>query len=128
VRNFVVVVALVLAGCGVLMGQFQFGSVVGLVKDPSQSPVPGATVEIRSQSTNVARQTTTSDSGEFNFVSLPPDQYALTVRHEGFKEITRSFQLSVDQRIQADMTLEVGGVTEAVTVAAEAPLLEAAAS
>lgn len=127
-RNFVVVMALVFAGCGVLMGQFQFGSVVGLVKDPSQSPVPGATVEIRSQSTNVARQTTTSDSGEFNFVSLPPDQYSLTVRHEGFKEITRSFQLSVDQRIQADMTLEVGGVTEAVTVAAEAPLLEAAAS
>jgi len=127
-RNFAVVVTLVVAGCGALMGQFQFGSVVGLVKDPSQSPVPGATVEIRSQTTNVARQSTTSDSGEFNFVSLPPDRYTLTIRHEGFKEITRSFQLSVDQRLQADTTLEVGGVTEAVTVAAEAPLLEAAAS
>jgi hypothetical protein len=127
-RNLVVMAVLAVAACGILMGQFQFGSVNGLIKDPSESPVPAATVEIRSTTTNVARQMKTSDSGEFNFVSLPPDQYTITVRHAGFRDAIRSFQLSVDQRLQADMTLEIGGVTEAVTVGAHAALLEAAAS
>ncbi len=117
-----------LVGCCVSFAQFQFGSVTGLVKDPSQAPVPGALVEIRSQTTNVARQAATSPAGEYNFVSLPPDKYTITVRHQGFRETSRSFELSVDQRLAADMTLEVGGVTEEVTVKGEAALLETASS
>ena len=52
--------------------QFQFGSLTGVVKDQSQSHVPGALVEIRSETTNVARQLTTTSAGEYNFLSLPP--------------------------------------------------------
>src|ERR1035441_8261635 len=127
-RNLVVVTACALAGCGILMGQFQFGSVNGLIKDPSHSPVPDATVEVRSKTTNVAQQMTTPSSGEYTFASLPPDQYTVTVRHAGFRAATRSFQLSVDQRLQADVTLEIGNVTDQVTVSAQAPLLETASS
>src|SRR6266700_4286898 len=79
-----------LVGCCVSFAQFQFGSVTGLVKDPSQAPVPGALVEIRSQTTNVARQAATSPAGEYNFVSLPADKYTITVRHQGFRETSRS--------------------------------------
>jgi hypothetical protein len=114
--------------CSAGLGQFQFGSVIGLVKDSSQAPVPDAVVEIRSKTTNVARQATTSAAGDYNFVSLPPDTYTLTVRHQGFRETNRTIELSVDQRLQADIVLEVGGVTEQVTVSGEAPLLEAASS
>src|SRR5258708_7212004 len=117
-----------LVGCCVSFAQFQFGSVTGLVKDPSQAPVPGALVEVRSQTTNVARQAATSSAGEYNFVSLPADKYTITVRHQGFRETSRSFELSVDQRLAADITLEVGGVTEEVTVKGEAALLETASS
>src|SRR6266436_424104 len=117
-----------LVGCCVSFAQFQFGSVTGLVKDPSQAPVPGALVEIRSQTTNVARQAATSPAGEYNFVSLPADKYTITVRHQGFREVSRSFELSVDQRLAADITLEIGGVTEEVTVKGEAALLETASS
>jgi protocatechuate 3,4-dioxygenase beta subunit len=127
-RNLVVVTACALAGCGILMGQFQFGSVNGLIIDPSHSPVPEALVEIRSKTTNVAQRVTTSASGEYSFVSLPPDQYAVTVSRAGFRLATRSFQLLVDQRLQADITLEIGNVTDQVTVSAEAPLLETASS
>ena len=127
-RNLVVVTTCALAACGILMGQFQFGSVNGLVKDPSHSPVPDATVEIRSKTTNVAQQMTTPASGEYNFASLPPDQYTITVKHAGFRAASRSVQLSVDQRLQADITLEIGNVTDQVTVSAEAPLLETASS
>ena len=127
-RNVAIVLFGALVWCSAGLAQFQFGSVIGLIKDPSQAPVPGATVEIRSKSTNVARQATTSAAGEYNFVSLPPDQYTITVRHQGFRETSRPLELSVDQRLQADITLEVGGVTEQVTVSAEAPLLESASS
>ena len=127
-RKVAVILFGALAWCCVGFAQFQFGSVTGLVKDPSQAPVPGALVEIRSQTTNVARQATTSPAGEYNFVSLPADKYTITVRHQGFRETSRSFELSVDQRLAADVTLEVGGVTEEVVVNGESALLETASS
>jgi Carboxypeptidase regulatory-like domain/TonB dependent receptor/TonB-dependent Receptor Plug Domain len=114
--------------CVTSPAQFQFGSVVGLIKDASQAAVPGATIEIRSQSTNVARQAVSSTAGEYNFVSLPPDKYTITVKHPGFRDTSRALELSVGQRLEADITLEVGGVTEEVTVKAETPLLEVASS
>jgi len=83
-RNVAAIIVAALACCTVSPAQFQFGSVVGLIKDASQAPIPGATIEIRSQSTNVARQATASPAGEYNFVSLPPDKYTLVfqrIRH-----------------------------------------------
>src|SRR5215471_7956938 len=127
-RRVAVILFGVLAWCCVGLTQFQFGSVTGLVKDPSQAPVPGALVEIRSQTTNVARQATTSPAGEYNFVSLPADRYRITVRHQGFRETSRSFELSVDQRFAADVNLEVGGVAEEVVVNGESALLETTSS
>jgi hypothetical protein len=127
-RNVVAILACTLAGCSVLSAQFQFGSVAGSVRDPSQSPVPGANIEIRSTTTNVVRTTTTSSVGEYNFVSLPPDQYTIRISHSGFRDTTRSLQVSVDQRIQADITLELGGVAESVSVSGDAPIIETASS
>src|SRR5438270_9493367 len=106
-RKVAAAVFCTLIGCNVLSGQFQFGSVAGLVRDASQSPVPNALVEIRSVSTNVARTMTTTATGEYNFVSLPPDQYTVRVRRPGFRDAARTVQVSVDQRVQADFMLEV---------------------
>ena len=93
-RNVAYIFIAALACCTISPAQFQFGSVVGLIKDASQAPVPGATIEIRSQSTNVARQATASPAGEYNFVSLPPDKYTITVKHPGFRDTTRALELS----------------------------------
>src|SRR5580693_906910 len=127
-RNVTFILLTALLSCNVALAQFQFGSVVGLIKDASQAPVPAAAIEIRSQSTNVARQAIASPAGEYNFVSLPPDKYTVTVKHPGFRDTTRTLELSVGQRLEADITLEVGGVSEQVTVKAETPLLEVASS
>ena len=110
--------------CAVVWAQFQFGSVSGLVRDPSQAPVTGAVVEARSANTNVARRVTTDASGQFTFVSLPPDVYTISVAHQGFRNQSRSIQLSVDQRVESDFTMELGSVQEQVTVQGAAPLLE----
>jgi outer membrane receptor protein involved in Fe transport len=118
----------ILFACSVVCAQFQFGSVVGFVKDSSQAPVPDAIVEIRSDTTNVVRRAATTNAGEYNFVSLPPDRYTITVRHTGFREQSRPVQVSVDQRVEADFVIEVGSVSEQVTVQGAAPLLETASS
>src|ERR1700719_1989622 len=102
-RNVTLIVVAAVLSCTITLAQFQFGSVVGLIKDASQAPVPGATIEIRSQSTNAARQATASPAGEYNFVSLPPDKYTLTVKHPGFRDTTRTLELSVGQRLEADI-------------------------
>ena len=115
-RHLAVVFVCTVLASSIGWSQFQFGSVSGLVKDSSQAPVPSAFVEARSKTTNVARRTTTDTSGQFAFISLPPDTYTITVRHPGFSNQSRTVQLSVDQRVAVDFTLELGAVYEQVTV------------
>ena len=51
------------------LAQFELGSVSGTLRDQSALPMGGATVEVRSVTTNVARQTVTSSSGGFDLSS-----------------------------------------------------------
>jgi len=120
-----------LAAClcgGFSVAQFDLGSVVGTVKDPSQLPVANATLELRSLTTNVTRQATTSATGEFNFLSLQPDRYTISVREQGFREKSQNFQLAVGQRLELNIGMEVGSVTEQVNVSADAAPVETASS
>lgn len=110
------------------VAQFELGSIVGMVRDRSQAPVAGAKVEVRSLTTNLVRELTTSATGEFNSLSLPPGRYTVKVSHTGFGDKTQNIDLPVGQRAELDFALEIGAVSEQVTVAAEAPLLESASS
>src|SRR2546430_8955506 len=82
--------------------QFELGSIVGVVTDPSKVAVAGATVEIRSLSTNVKREVITSAGGEYNSLPLQPGRYSISVRQQGFREQTLEVTLGVGQRLQAD--------------------------
>ena len=108
--------------------QFELGSVNGTLKDQSELPMANATVEIRSLATNVARQTVTSSTGEFDFVALQPGRYTLTAKQQGFKEKTQNFELAVGQRLSVNVSMEIGSSTQSVTVNAEAVALETASS
>ncbi len=108
--------------------QFELGSVVGTVKDPTGLSMPNAAVEIRSLATNITRQSTTSTTGEFDFVALQPGQYALTAKQQGFKETTQNFELAVGQRVELNVSMEVGAASQSVTVGANAVMVETASS
>ncbi len=110
------------------LAQFDLASVVGTVRDPSGSAIPGATVEIRSLATNVARNTTTSASGDYDFVALQPGHYSVTARQQGFKNVTRTFEVAVGQRLQLDVALEIGTSAESVTVDASAVIVDSVSS
>jgi hypothetical protein len=116
----------VCAGVAAGAGAQEFrGTITGTVVDASGAVVPGATVTI----TNVARGTdvvvVTTDVGYFQAPYLIPGSYRITVELSGFKKLVREgIELRVDDRLQLELPLEVGGAEEQVTVTAETPLLD----
>src|SRR5260370_35798088 len=93
-------------------GQFEQGYIAGLVTDPQKAAIAGATVQIRSVSTNVMRELTTSSDGEYNSLPLAPGRYTVTVRQQGFRDRAVEVNVGVSQRSQVDITLELRGRTE----------------
>ena len=101
------------------------GGITGRITDTSGARMPGVTVTATNTATNVASSTTTNSDGDYAILFLNPGHYALSAELQGFKKIVRqNLEVRVGEKLGVDLTLEVGGVTEAVTVTAESPLLE----
>ncbi len=95
--------------------------VQGLVLDPQGTAVVGATVVVTNTNTNVSNSVTTNDTGHYEANFLIPGNYQVSAESPGFKKYTRSgIVLSVGTRVQIEIQLEVGGLTESVTVEAGA--------
>jgi hypothetical protein len=102
--------------------------IIGRVTDQQHAPIANAKVEIRSLETNVKREVTTSDSGEYNSLPLQPGHYSVVVHQEGFQERSAEVTVGVSQRVQADFGMELGSVTEKVDVSATAVTIDTASS
>ena len=93
------------------------GSISGTVTDPSGAVISGVTVVVTSMSTSVASTTVTDAKGFYSFPSLNVDRYNITVNQTGFKNFLESgVQINANSAIQIDIKLQVGGVTNTVTV------------
>ena len=89
----------------------------GVVHDPAGAVVPGATVTARNPATNVVRTATTNDDGFYQIVQLQPGTYEVTVEAANFKKaVVPSITVTVGQRTDLDIALEVGQITDVVTV------------
>lgn len=128
-------VALLLATvvCGLLSSSVAFGQaqanaadLQGVVRDQSGAVVGGATVTARNPGTNTTKSTTSDESGSYVIVNLPPGAYEVMVEANGFKKsVLPGVVLTVGQRADLDVALEVGNVSEVVTVSgATAELVE----
>jgi hypothetical protein len=106
---------------GVLYGQTITGSITGAVRDPGNLAVVGAEVILTQTETGLTRQMTTDERGGFVFSSLQPAEYRITVKAAGFKTAERrSIMLSASETLPVgDIVLELGNVTETVTVTSE---------
>jgi len=117
--------ALVLATAGTLMAQEFRATIKGQVVDVSGGALPGATVTAQNTETNAMATATTNEEGSYTIPFLQPGPYTLTVELVGFQKHVRSgLRLEVGQTALINAQLGVGGVTEAVTVTAESPILE----
>ena len=107
------------------ISQVLYGSVVGVVKDSQGSTVPGATVTVVNKETNLTRETITNSEGAYSLANVPPGTYDVKVSLQGFREGVRSnVPVAIGQLSRVDMALEVGTVSETITVASEAQLLQ----
>jgi hypothetical protein len=108
-----------------LYSQVVSGTIVGTVHDPSGAAVSGTGVTLRNLDTNQTRESNTNDVGAFTFATLPPGHYKVSTSHPGFKSaVTSDIDLQIDQTARVDLTLEVGQVSEEVTVSAASAVLE----
>jgi hypothetical protein len=99
--------------------------IFGRVLDPQSGAVPGTAVLVTNVETNTAVRLTANDTGYYEANLLLPGSYQVTAEAAGFKKLVRSgIVLPVSTRLEINMTLELGTVTETVSVTAEAPLLD----
>jgi hypothetical protein len=118
---------LVCLAVGVLTAQEFRATLTGTIVDSSGGAVPGATVTVVNVATNDTRNTTTDQQGNYTIPLLPPGTYNITAEASGFKKTIRdNVPLQMSQAATVNLTLEVGAITESVSVTAEAPLLDTA--
>jgi hypothetical protein len=127
-----VALGLVVALCllpAALAAQAVTGTILGTITDTSGAAVPGATVTLTNQGTGLTRTVVTDSAGEYTAPSLPTGKYKMLAELPGFKTATLSdIELTVDTKVRVNARLEVGTVTETVTVAAASPLVQVSTS
>ncbi len=100
-------------------------TVSGIVADSQGGVIAGAKVAGKQVQTGAEFQTVSGSDGQYTLPFLPPGDFMLSVEAQGFKRFVREgIRIGTNQRISLDVTLEVGAVTENVTITAEIPLLE----
>jgi hypothetical protein len=101
------------------------GTITGTVVDPAGAVIAGAQVEVKDTETGVLYPAVTTNTGAYTAINLPPGPYSVTVSVPGFKKFVRTgMNLAVAQTLGIDISLEVGGTNDFVTVSAEASLLK----
>jgi Carboxypeptidase regulatory-like domain len=116
---------LVLLTCGAGYAQFT-GNIRGSVIDASGAGIANATIEAVNAATRVSATTTSDASGSYQFLSLAPGSYTLTAEAKGFRKAEANVTLQTSQTLNVPLSLEVGAVSEQVTVSAETPLVNTA--
>ena len=122
--------ALILAGVTLLLAPFgraqvnASGTISGQVTDPTGAAVPNGQVKVTEQQTGVSVTRSTSNDGFYTVPFLKPGLYSIEVTVQGFAtQVRKDIVLQINQVVQQDFKLQVGGVQQEVTVTGGAPLL-----
>ena len=101
------------------------GSIFGKVTDPSGGVLPGVTVTVTGTGLQRPLVATTGTSGTYQFPSVPIGKYSVTFELSGFKKVTRpNVEIVTNFNAPIDQKLEIGAVSEEMTVTAAAPVVD----
>jgi hypothetical protein len=101
------------------------GTLLGNINDSSGAVVPGVTVTATEVGTDTSRTAVTNEGGHYFFSSLKNGIYTVSAELQGFRKVIRqNVRVDVNTTIRVDLVLELGNVTEAITVGAETPVLQ----
>lgn len=103
-----------------LWGQGIFGTLTGVVTDPSQSVVAGAKITLTDTASGSTRDTVSNAEGYYSFASVPVGTYSLSVEAANFESFkAQDVRLGGGERRNVNVTLKVGSTSETVEVNAE---------
>lgn len=120
-----VMVTMVLCSGPSAFGQAVTGSITGYVTDPTGGAVPNAKVTATEVRTNVTTVRTSDAAGLYVITNVLPGTYTITVEAPGFKTFSQAnVELQVGATARTDAKLELGQVSQQVTVEAQAAVLE----
>ena len=101
------------------------GTILGTVKDPSGQVVAGASLTAHNLETGQTRTVTTAEDGSYRLPSLPIGGYTVQAGHDGFStEVRTGLTLTVGQIAVVNFTLQIGSVSQTVSVTGEAPIID----
>jgi hypothetical protein len=124
-RRFASSLIALLVFTGSALAQQGTADLRGRVSDQQGAVLPGVTIIVRHQESGLFRETVTGGDGTFLMSGMTPGMYEVTAELASFKKYTqRDVRLEVGRATPVELKLEVGGLTEAVTVSAEAPLVD----
>src|SRR5664279_1879669 len=117
----------VLAGCMLataLLGQDFRATITGTVTDATGAGVPKVQIEARNVSTSAIATAQTNDTGAYTIPFLVPGTYTVKATATGFKQaLHEGLELHAGDKVQADLKLEVGALSESVTVTGQSEQL-----
>ncbi|HSU61958.1 MAG TPA: carboxypeptidase regulatory-like domain-containing protein [Bryobacteraceae bacterium] len=104
--------------------QVTTGTILGIVTDSTGAAVSGAQITITNVNRGTTQQYTTDATGSYTAPFLVPGTYRVEVEKAGFKRASSvDTQLEVDQKARVDFSMQLGQVSETITVEAAAPLV-----
>lgn len=105
--------------------QTLYGSIVGIVSDPSGAVVPGATIKATQIETQEVRTATTNDSGFFTLSTVPAGTYEISISKAGFNLFeARNIELRINMTVRIDAKLTIGIQSSHTTVSANTAELQ----
>jgi hypothetical protein len=115
---------------GWIYGQTVSSAIVGTLTDPANALVPNAQLTLTEKATGEARTSQSNETGLFRFLNLSPGEYALRVKADGFKTLDlKGIALaSSENRDLGTIVLQLGALTEAISVDAQATPVQTASS
>jgi hypothetical protein len=132
VTNLLIIAAAIVLGvslCSPARAQSGTAALSGTVTDADGAILPGAEVTVVQKETGYSRTVITGGDGGFLFPSLPPADYDVTVRLQGFATLTsEKVTLNVATTRKLDLTMQVAAVEQTIVVTAEAPLMPTTAA
>jgi hypothetical protein len=126
-RVLLAALSLVVFGVNTTFAQYNTAEISGTVRDAQGGALAGVTIAAKNSGSGLTVQRVSDDAGRFFVPALPVGEYTITAELSGFRPfVQQGLMLQVGQKIQLSIALQIGQLSDAVTVTGVAPLLQTA--